>query len=122
MGREIRFSLVNTEAGVVRAIDIYGGRNHDGEGRWRSWKELRKYYVRGLKSKAVQDRMSSDYNILIEIEKEEPGELTEWLHWFAPKQEGDGATKENARVELLYWRSTGRDTPVRNYWVLRWTG
>ena len=95
------FSLVNTEAGVVRAIDIYGGRNNDGEGRWRSWKELRKYYVRGLKSKAVQDRMSSDYNRLIEIEKEEPGELTEWLHWFAPKQEGDGATKENARVELL---------------------
>ena len=86
---------------MVRAIDIYGGRNNDGEGRWRSWKELRKYYVRGLKSKAVQDRMSSDYNRLIEIEKEEPGELTEWLHWFAPKQEGDGATKENVRVELL---------------------
>ena len=41
------FSLVNLEAGVVRAVDIYGGRNKDGEGVWRSWKELQKYYIRG---------------------------------------------------------------------------
>ena len=77
------FSLANTQAGVVRAVDIYGGRDAEGKGKWMTWKQVKTHYIRGHKFKAAMDKMNSEYAKRIRQETERPGELTAWLEWYS---------------------------------------
>ena len=85
--------------GLVRAIDMYGGRDSQGRGRWRTWKEFRKYYVRGELGKARATRLSGAYNRILRNEEAEPSEASRWLSWFAERAENDEPVKEQEKVE-----------------------
>ena len=63
---------------------------------------MREYYIRGSKSKAATDKMSSElYGKRMRMEAELPGEMTEWIEWFAPLQENDEPVRENTKVEAM---------------------
>ena len=85
--------------GLVRAIDMYGGRDKHGKGRWRTWKEFKQYYVRGELGKARATRLAAAYNKLIRDEEIQPTEASRWLRWFAERAEGDGPVREKEEVE-----------------------
>ena len=88
-----------SQIGVVRAADIYGGKTANGKGRWRTWPEIKKKYLRGEVRAGNMTRIRSAYAELIRGETRQPTAVTDWLHWYTDVSTSGGVIRESVEVE-----------------------
>ena len=82
-GRRVEYSSRLASIGVVRLVDIYGGRDVDGEPRWMTWGEAQSYYVVQCAEPrpAWMRRVRREYERLID-ELGDADEARHWLSWY----------------------------------------
>jgi DnaJ-domain-containing protein 1/ribonuclease HI len=95
------FSLELSSAGIVRLIDLYGGRS-DGAGYWADWDDVVAdgWYVPPDTPDDWKRVAAPAYRALVAA-VDGCAEARRWLQWFAPLQDDDDPPREHAAVE---WR------------------
>ena len=82
-GGRIRYSSRLAALGVVRLVDVYGGRDAGGAPRWRTWEETQAYYVVqcGEPQPAWLQRVRREYEQLM-VDLAGQREACQWLSWY----------------------------------------
>ena len=89
------FSRELCQLGIVRAVDMYGGRQQ-GRGRWMTWGEVQGYYAPELTLRSSMRAAEAQYMALVASLTSSEADV--WLQWFSAQAAWSAARHERLAV------------------------